>query len=227
MRRYTSLTISETSDKYVAVITTDPVIEPTEEAENSLKLTADQNETIKFYNKPRGVKVVLKKAGYRNTDAVPDLEPLTGATFKIHQGSTTGQLITTEEDGITKSSFTSEGGEAIFFEGMLESRKSYYLEETTVPDGYMAPTGMYYFNINDDGVVLHCTETTGQASYADWISEETDDNGETVYVITIRNVAGIELPASGGSGTRLIYLFGTILMAFAATGLVMWKKRRA
>lgn len=202
-------------------------MEPVEEAENSLKLTADQNETIKFYNKPRGVKVVLKKAGYRNTDSVLNLKTLTGATFKIHQESATGQLITTEEEGTTKTSFTSEGGEAIFFEGVLESRKSYYLEEIVVPDGYMAPTGMYYININDDGVVLHCTETTGQASYADWISEETGENGETVYVITIRNVSGIELPSSGGSGTRLIYLLGTILMAFAATGLVMREKRRA
>ena len=85
---------------------------------------------------------------------------------------------------------------------------------------------MYYFEINDDEVVLKCTEPTGQASYEDWITTETDENNETVYVITIRNVAGVELPSTGGLGTRLTYLFGIMLTGLASAGLVMKRRRR-
>ena len=54
-------------------------------------------------------------------------------------------------------------------------------------------------------------------------------NDTTVVSVTYKiiNNAGYELPATGGPGTNLIYLFGIMLTGFAGAGLVMKKRRKA
>ena len=44
---------------------------------------------------------------------------------------------------------------------------------------------------------------------------------------SISNNPGVELPATGGPGTTLIYLFGIMLTGFAGAVLVMRKRRKA
>ena len=38
------------------------------------------------------------------------------------------------------------------------------------------------------------------------------------YTITVQNIPGVELPVSGGIGTRLFYLIGGILLIVGGTG---------
>lgn len=58
------------------------------------------------------------------------------------------------------------------------------------------------------------------------VSASTDDEtGVTTYTVSVRNVAGVMLPSTGGPGTRLIYLLGIMLIGIAGAGLVMRRKR--
>lgn len=51
-------------------------------------------------------------------------------------------------------------------------------------------------------------------------------NEQEVYLLEVYNSAGVELPASGGPGTNLIYLFGIMLTGLAGAGLMMKRRKR-
>ena len=52
----------------------------------------------------------------------------------------------------------------------------------------------------------------------------TQDSDTNVYTLAISNSSGTALPATGGPGTRLSTILGSILVAGA--GLMLWRKRR-
>ena len=47
------------------------------------------------------------------------------------------------------------------------------------------------------------------------------------FIVSVLNNPGVELPATGGSGTGLLYLMGILLTALAGAGLVLMNSRRA
>ena len=47
----------------------------------------------------------------------------------------------------------------------------------------------------------------------------------TAYRFEVMNYPGVELPNTGGPGTRLLYLAGLMLTGLAVAGLVMRKQR--
>ena len=104
----------------------------------------------------------------------------------------------------------------------------YKLAETVAPSGYVILDKEVFFKIEngtveltkEDGTAL--TDNGGKAA----LSTETDQNKNMIYVITVTNTPGVELPATGGTGTSLIYLLGTLLTGFAGTGLLMKRRRR-
>ena len=122
------------------------------------------------------------------------------------------------------SLFFMSGEDGIFYQGKIGAG-TYYLEEITVPDGYNAPPGMFILRVTENGVTIGSTAVIGDLS--DWITTpEAGDGEEMVYTVSLRNTVGYELPSTGGPGTNLIYLIGTILTAVAGTGLVMRKRRK-
>ena len=54
---------------------------------------------------------------------------------------------------------------------------------------------------------------------------KNSDNRD-VYEITVYNSTGVELPHTGGSGTTLIYLLGSLTTALAAAALLLRRRRR-
>ena len=48
----------------------------------------------------------------------------------------------------------------------------------------------------------------------------------TPVTYRIRNDAGARLPNTGGPGTNILYLLGSLMLALGSAGLVMRKKRR-
>ena len=50
-----------------------------------------------------------------------------------------------------------------------------------------------------------------------------DDTG-TISLITITNNPGVALPSTGGPGTRLFTILGSILILGA--GVLLWRRRR-
>lgn len=72
---------------------------------------------------------------------------------------------------------------------------SYKLVETKAPDGYNKLSDPVVFSIDDDGIVMYSGSST-----------------ETVKVV---NVAGAILPETGGTGTKVLFAVGGVLVVVA------------
>ncbi len=90
----------------------------------------------------------------------------------------------------------------------------------------MGQEGMLKLQITEEGVLLSSTGTTGTPTLDSWVtSSEDEETGEITYTVSIRNVTGYELPSTGGNGTKLFIIIGSVLMT--AAGILLVKRRRA
>ena len=131
---------------------------------------------------------------------------LPGSGFKLYDAATEGNQIKVAKDDNDTGYYVSATGSA---EIMVDSANgvnvrglapgTYYLEETTVPDGYNAPAGR-----------IAVTISTGRTSAVE---------------VKVENEAGTELPTTGGMGTTIIYIIGGLLIALCAVVLIA--RRRA
>lgn len=131
---------------------------------------------------------------------------LPGSGFKLYDASTNGNQIKLSKDstGYYKDASGSaeimvDSANGVNVRGLAPG--TYYLEETTVPDGYNAPAAR-----------IEVTISSGQT---------VDDRPD----VTVVNEAGTELPTTGGMGTTIIYIIGGLLIALCAVVLIA--RRRA
>ncbi|MBR5616858.1 MAG: isopeptide-forming domain-containing fimbrial protein [Oscillospiraceae bacterium] len=150
--------------------------------------------------------------------------PLDGATFVLSRSQTapgqendvTVNFIPFEESSgvlnVYKNASTAADyrAKAYFTAGTVEIRGiapgTYYLHETAAPAGYNKLTAPVVISIAQDGTV-----SVDGAAVADRIVE-------------VENNSGSELPSTGGIGTTLFYVIGTLMMTGAAV-LMITKKR--
>lgn len=154
-------------------------------------------------------KITLNKTD-ANTKA-----PLTGAKFRLYSSATATQNGSDEiklvkvSDGVYRvaekdaggnwfendAAYTAvvevEAGTGIQIKG-LKGLTTYYLEETTAPNGYNKLT---------DRVAVE----TATGEDADKVAADA--------ATTVENQAGVELPSTGGMGRTLFYVVGTLLIA--------------
>ena len=102
----------------------------------------------------------------------------------------------------------------------LPLNKSYVLKETKAPDGYITTSNDFEFSLIRDS-------ETGEVSISLKENQEHISMDNEGVTIVIDNTPGAALPNTGGPGTRMLYLLGTILTVFAAAGLVMLRCKRA
>ncbi len=156
-------------------------------------------------------------------DASNGNAPLAGAGFKLYSDSECNNEISLTYD-ISKSAYRPVKGEekgeemvsaettGIFNIVGLDAG-TYYLKETTVPDGYneMSP--------NPLTVTISAThvETTGETASVTLAQESTMQNN-------IENKKGSTLPSTGGMGTTVIYTAGVIMVVVAGVLLVVKKR---
>ena len=127
------------------------------------------------------------------------------AAFPESPYETSSELIITDkETGIT-------------FTGLTEGE--YQLKETKSPDGYVLTNNVVIDFKVTNGVI---SNESGTQSFIVQYVTATDTTPATY---TIGNTPGAALPNTGGPGTNLIYLIGSILLAFAGGGLLMRRKR--
>ena len=119
----------------------------------------------------------------------------------------------------------------------LEIKKDYYTVDKNERyirehEGTSSPETTLYsmaerskLTLADDPAVRRTNnDGTGDLTHAG-----LDYDIDTILTVfySISNNPGVELPATGGPGTTLIYLFGIMLTGFAGTALVMRRRRKA
>lgn len=93
----------------------------------------------------------------------------------------------------------------------------YYLEETKAPAGY---------NLMETRVMVEIIPAyvDGEKTSTVTVSYKVDSIPQTSDTVGVRNSSGSTLPSTGGMGTTLFYVFGSI-MVLAAVILLVTKKR--
>lgn len=181
-----------------------------------------QSGVLTAYNRKTSVDVTLVKTDKNNRS-----KKLNNATFTLRQIDPvkTGNMDTRALDGGRSDSQTTTG------EGDNQGKLSfanlsngiYEIKETIAPAGYiLVEDAIFYIKVDESGVqLLQMDETTAAESWATITATSlvTLQNGTA----TVGNEAGAELPSTGGSGTRWIYILGAALTLFAA-GL-LWKRK--
>ena len=149
---------------------------------------------------------------------------LAGAKFILYKGSEESnrayaQVANGKLTGWTKTkadatTLVSDTNGMIAVEGL--DADTYYLEETKAPDGYNKLAGSVKVEIShtvsDEGA--HMTNTLKQ--------DATD-----VEKVEIENKSGTELPSTGGIGTTIFYVLGSILVIGAVVLLIAKKRKSA
>lgn len=161
-------------------------------------------------------------------------EPLPGAKFTL------SKYDEATETWIEKEVVVTEEGTTFTFTGLDDGY--YKLEETKVPDGYNKIDPIYFtVKATHAGTVitwddnskyledLTATETTEEHVNVDAGSirfEATPSVDDGSLTSTVKNNSGTELPETGGIGTTIFYVVGTILL-FGAAVLLVTKRRMA
>jgi len=138
--------------------------------------------------------------------------PLEGAGFTLYKKDSSGNwnAVGNEITGVT--TFT--------FSGLDDG--DYKLSETTVPDGYNKASDVEFTvtaKHDEDSDAPKLTELKGTGSLE--FTSNTTDGSLTTNVV---NKKGSVLPSTGGMGTTILYVIGSILVLVAAI-LLITKKR--
>lgn len=152
----------------------------------------------------------------------------TEATATKFIGDTTNQIYRLPGAGETATvdEFVSDDTHKINFEGLEAG--TYYLDETTAPNGYNKLSGLIKVVVDSNGKITVTLPggTAGNPALASAIvseykySTKTENQGG-VHVV---NKTGVELPSTGGIGTTIFYVVGGILVAGALIVLITKKR---
>ena len=132
-------------------------------------------------------------------------------------GTTGGYILALPTTTGAPTQFELKNGESVNFTGL--NAGVYYLVEISTSAGYNLLDGPVKVEIIDDTVFDDNGNPTTIAH-----SLKVDDKAQEGVEIEVENHAGTVLPSTGGIGTTLFYVFGTLLVLGA--GVVLVTKRR-
>lgn len=150
---------------------------------------------------------------------------LDGAEFELFDQATNGSKINlveikeglyrvatseeVEESGFSSAVIKTVNGKATVKGLDFDSKTSYWLEETKAPAGYNKLSGRVEVKSENSNL----TTTMTGATWAD------GDGG-----VHITNNTGAELPSTGGMGTTIFYIIGSVLVLAAVVLLIVRKR---
>lgn len=223
------------TQNYIAGLTENDTIVITYEATLTPAAITKDEETNKVklqygndYSAEKTVKVFNYGFSLVKTDQNGTL--LSGAQFKLFkdEGCTTEVKLVKEADGTYRPAtieeisadeeVTEENKKVVAYieAGNVEidglGNGDYYLKETKAPDGYNLLTSPTKVTINSNDQFVEVTKG--------------EDSGEDVYTggIRIENNTGGTIPSTGGIGTRIFYILGSMMLLGA--GIVLVTRRR-
>ena len=180
-------------------------------------ITASRNAAaVTFINdKLVDMEIVIRKVDANSA------EPLTGAKFRLDQykDAEYRELMNSWEEKEVSTETGKEG--TLKFEDL--GIGFFKLVETETPAGYIKtgndPTFSISVNASTGKLEVNFTDTD-LVSY----KAETLINEEIVHLFTVKNNPGAALPSTGGPGTRLFTILGSILILGA--GVLLWRRLR-
>lgn len=142
-----------------------------------------------------------------------------GETKEYYKWDNTDKKVTWVAENANPDQKTTDTNGKATFEGLKEG--TYYLKEITAPDGYNKLKNPEKVEIN----AAYNADGTLKADAEGCELQPDTDNGNHYYQVkSIANKAGAVLPSTGGIGTTIFYVLGSIL-ALGAAVLLIAKKR--
>ncbi len=188
-------------------------------AESTVFVNTYKGEIVKYYAK--------------TGDAGTTNHLLDGAGFKLYDAQTGGNVIqvvdiTNSTVGSPKTYRIAASGERGVEEMMatggrviiqgLDKNKAYYLEESTTPAGFNKLAARQELKLENGN------EMVGNDKIDQGGSWEATEGQKTGAAVEIENKYGTELPSTGGMGTTMFYIIGSVLV-IGAVVLLVTKKR--
>ena len=158
------------------------------------------------------VSITLKKVDSGNIE-----KSLQGAVFDLYRSDYVSENGSLNTNNVYRKSLTT-GGNGTVELGTLESG-TYYLVETTAPNGYGVISKPIKVVVTDEKVTVD--QGSGIKNVA-----VSDVSGTKTAEITVADDKVYTLPATGGTGTTMIYVAGGVLVAVAVVMFVMQKRKR-
>ena len=146
---------------------------------------------------------------------------LNGAKFELYDAQTEGNKIDLVKvsDGVYRVATATEKNANGFTSAVIEAGKAtvkgldadttYWLEETEAPAGYNKLSGRVKVEIKNSNLTTTMNGNTWQ------------ENDSGVHII---NNTGAELPSTGGMGTTIFYIIGSVLVLAAVVLLIVRKR---
>ena len=146
---------------------------------------------------------------------------LNGAKFELYDAQTAGNKIALvkESDGVYRVATATEKNAEGFTSAVIEAGRAtvkgldanttYWLEETEAPAGYNKLSGRVKVEIENSNLTTTMNGDTWQ------------ENDGGVHII---NKTGAELPSTGGMGTAIFYIIGSVLVLAAVVLLIVRKR---
>lgn len=166
-------------------------------------------------------------------DGQDNTKKLEGAEFKLKNSDNKWAIVDSNSNKVTGWDADEEKGSTLtsdsdgLFKVIGLDDGTYYLKETKAPAGYNLLS-------SEIAVVITATTNNGQASSALTNLAVTADGkagtGDTptgIASITVANNKGNTLPETGGMGTTIFYVLGSILVLGAAVLLITRKRMGA
>ena len=190
-----------------------------------------RNGFLEFYvynvYKPVATDITIKKVNDHNqplSDAVFELYKHNGSIFEKVTHSTYNWLDENDQFTVPAAGYTLTG---------LTNGK-YQIKEITPPDGYVITENTpVTFTVENGTVVAASNDLKNGATYTP-AQDAVEDDPDTTDIdeskeatndtFTIPNTPGAALPNTGGPGTRLFTILGSILILGA--GVLLWRRRR-
>jgi len=151
---------------------------------------------------------------------------LDGAKFRLSkynvpEGGDTGSYIVYPDASHCEKTTNTSG--KLTFEGLPDGR--YLVEEIQPPTGYISQDEVKVYFTIQNGVVVR-TDESGAA-----LEEQTAEHGLVTYepsnnTFTVGNTPGAALPHTGGIGTTIFYILGSVLAIGCAVVLIARRRLR-